>query len=121
MKIPQIKTPSLILNDNVQCQIQLYNGEIDIDGKQTVVFSKKFNCYYEMKNTIVLNSQSVETKASGLIKVNGNIGSDKYDYAGGVITIKGQNINKKSKIITVEKMPNIYDCNIIDYTIIYIE
>lgn len=121
MKLPNIKTPELILNNNVKCTIELYNGEVDIDGKIGVALKKTFDCYYELKNTTKLNFQSVETLSTGMVKINGNICSDNSNYSGGKITIKSKNINKTVNIISIEKLPNLLDCNIIDYTVIYVE
>lgn len=118
MKLPNIKIPKMILNDDLECKITINSKGTDIDGKQiNVVQSKKFKCSLESCNKIAYSLNKVETIAGGIIRINGPVVPDNQDYFGGTVEIFGI----KHNIIGIQPYRCGTNQNIVEYTEITIE
>lgn len=118
MKIPKIKIPKMILNDDLEIEVSITYRDTTIKGKQEDIISKqKFNCIYIGSNDIVYTNDKIETISNGIFKINGRVIADEYDYSGGTIVFKGI----KHNILTIQQYRNAFDPSIIDYTEITIE
>lgn len=115
MRLPNIKIPQMILNDDLECTVKITSKEVDIDGKQKELTTcKTYKCIYQSCNKITYSIDKVETIARGEIKINGDIISDKANYYGGTVKIFGI----EHDILSIEKFRNLFNPQIIDYTVI---
>ena len=118
MRLPKIKIPKMILNDDLDCVVTVNSKGTDIDGKQKQISkTMKFKCTYSSCNKVDYSLNHIETIASGIVRINGDVVSDKQEYFGGTVTIFGISHN----IISIKKFRNIFDPEIVDYTEITVE
>jgi predicted RNA-binding protein len=118
MRLPNIKIPNIILNDDLICEVTIYSKGTNIDGHQERIGkTKKYNCTYSTCNKVAYSLERIETVANGIVKINGDIIGDDKEYFGGIVKIFGINHN----IISIEKYRNLFDPNTVDYTEITVE
>lgn len=118
MRLPNIKLPNIILNDDLECIVTIYTKATNIDGYQDkITKTKKYKCTYNSCNKVAYSLEKVETVANGIVKINGDVISDSKEYFGGVVEIFGV----KHNIISIRKYRNLFDPNIVDYTEITVE
>lgn len=108
---------NLILNDNIECFITLNKNKTNIDGQREPIFTnKKFYCSFKDTNQVDFDTQMVQTIASGVIRINGDITKNQEVYDG---TCKIFGI--EHNIIKVSKRRNLLNSKIVDFTEIVIE
>lgn len=118
MRLPNIKLPNIILNDDLDCTVTIYSKGTNIDGHQEKIGkTHKFKCTYSSCNKVAYSLNHIETIANGIIRINGDVIDDSKEYFGGVVNIFGLDHN----IISIKKYRNLFDPHIVDYTEITVE